>query len=252
MAMLTTILGSNVGAHVPGPVCSGIRMQIGAAKTEADLRALATDLNPVIGYWDPLNLAALNLWGKGDAATVGFIRHAEIKHGRVAMAAFIGYIVHENGIRWPFPLTPELSMDSFAGLSAPAVWDATPWPAKLQIILFVGFLEAWSETKYVLENEGQAHYMKGGKPGYFPTFDLGMPKSGELLGWGIAHPVPFNLYDPFNVLDAQMDEEKKARLRLVEINNGRLASECSLASYHRLRAHTFKLHQFISCTTPQS
>ena len=54
---------------------------------------------------------------------------------------------------------------------------------------FVGFLEAWSETKYVLENDGQKHYMRGGKPGYFPTFDLGTPKDDATLGWGIAHPV---------------------------------------------------------------
>merc|ERR1719231_1008991 len=82
--------------------------------------------------------------------------------------------------------------------------------AKWQIILFVGVMEAWRENKLVLSNEGQKHYMSGGKPGYFPTFDM------------VPHPVPFNLYDPWNVFTTRT-EEAKARGRLVEINNGRLA-----------------------------
>merc|ERR1712106_83950 len=131
---------------------------------------------------------------------IGFLRHAEIKHGRVSMFAFVGYIVHENGIRWPWPLTTSLpDYSSFEGLSAPAVWDALPMASKLQIIGVIGFFEVWSETKFVLESDGEKHYMSGGKPGYFPSFDLGEPREGLCapLGWGIAHPVPFNLYDPF-------------------------------------------------------
>merc|ERR1719379_1018532 len=132
-------------------------------------------------------------------------------------------MIHENGIRWPWPLlVDDPSYSSFEGLSAPAVWDATPLAAKVQIILFVGFLEAWSETQYVPENDGQKHYMRGGKPGYFPTFDLGTPKDDALLGWGVAHPVPFNLYDPLN-LSKNRSEEDKARGLIVELNNGRLA-----------------------------
>lgn len=82
--------------------------------------------------------------------------------------------------------------------------------AVLQIILFVGVMEAWRENKVVLAAEGQTHYMKGGKPGYFPTFDM------------VPHPVPFNLYDPWKVM-TEKTEEQKAKGRLVELNNGRLA-----------------------------
>lgn len=173
----------------------------------AELETLAKSQNPVLGYWDPLNLAKLNFWNQGDAATVGFLRHAEIKHGRVAMAGFLGYIVQSNGVRLPggggFPMVPD-------GLSPPEQWDALPEVAKWQIILFVGFLEIYSEHSFILEKQGEKHYMKGGKPGYYPAFDT------------LPHPVPLNLYNPLNMFPDMSAEVKAKRLNM-EVNNGRLA-----------------------------
>ena len=96
-------------------------------------------------------------------------------------------------------------------LSPPEQWDVLPFAAKLQIILFIGVLEAYSEYSSSNGQPGDyIHYCKGGIPGKYPTFDAN------------PHPVPFNLYDPFNLHKNMSKEDKERRLR-VEINNGRLA-----------------------------
>ena len=63
-------------------------------QTVADLKDLAKKCNPTIGFWDPLGLA--------EVVDIGWLRQAEIKHGRVAMAGFVGFIVGSNNIAWPW------------------------------------------------------------------------------------------------------------------------------------------------------
>merc|ERR1719487_1017759 len=82
---------------------------------KAELEALAKEQNPVLGYWDQIGLADIDLWGQGTEASIAWLRHAEIKHGRIAMAGFVGFIAHSNGIRFPFP-GPQSAVE--AGLSA--------------------------------------------------------------------------------------------------------------------------------------
>lgn len=67
-----------------------------------DLTDLAKKLNPIVPRFDPLGLSTSNFWGTTQEETIGFIREAEVKHGRIAMFAFVGYLVHANGIRWPW------------------------------------------------------------------------------------------------------------------------------------------------------
>jgi|Transcript_7618 hypothetical protein len=184
-------------------------------KDKAGLEALAKKLNPTVGLWDPLGIAETS------PETIGWFRHAEIKHGRVAMAAFVGYCVQSNGIHFPWNIqgwqgTPVVSFADIAAAGGPAdQWDALSTPAKLQILGVIGFLEMWSETSVVLKADGQEHYVRGGKPGYFPK----LSRSDEMA---FPHPVPLNLWDPFG-FTSKMTPERKEKALLAEVNNGRLA-----------------------------
>ena len=120
------------------------------------MEGLAKKLNPVVPFWDPLGMVDAGYWGLDQAGTIGWLRQSEIKHGRVAMAAFVGYCVQSNFV-FPWSLTlgglPHPSTD----LSPPEQWDALPFVSKLQIVAFVGFLEWYSE----LNDNGEPHYTKG-------------------------------------------------------------------------------------------
>ena len=96
------------------------------------------------GYWDPIGLSKAEFWDNTNEETIGWLRHSEIKHGRVAMAGFVGYCLQANGVK--FPWAP---FDSITATSPPEQWDALPDAAKWQIILGVGFLEWWSEIRCV-------------------------------------------------------------------------------------------------------
>jgi len=200
---LSTLVAGASAFVAPSTSTAGTVMH----ETKADLEVLASKLNPVVGFYDPLGLADTRFWGTSEEATIGWLRHAEIKHGRVAMAAFVGYCFGANHLQFPIHIP-----GTYAGTPA-ETWDAMPEAGKWQIILFVGFLEAYSES-----GAAGPHYMKGGKPGLFPSFKS--PQGGDK--YKIPHTVPLDLFDPFG-FSSSKSEEAKARGRLAEINNGRLA-----------------------------
>jgi hypothetical protein len=180
-------------------------------ETLDDLKTLASKSNPVLGFWDPLGLTEYDQFEQGQEAAIGFLRHAELKHGRIAMAGFVGFIVQTNGIHFPWKLTGDVSFADISAAGGPGdQWDALPTASKLQIFGFIALMELWSENSYVLEQDGQKHYMRGGKPGYFPSLKE-MP-----------HPVPLDLWDPFG-FTKKLTEEQKANKLVIELNNGRLA-----------------------------
>ena len=76
-----------------------------------------------------------------------WLRHAEIKHGRIAMAGFVGFMAAANYENIGAPLKDSMYPPIASGLSAPEVWDALPFLAKLQIIGAIGVFEHISEDK---------------------------------------------------------------------------------------------------------
>jgi hypothetical protein len=76
----TVLLASlATAAAFTGSSSTAPRSTVAVNSAQADLESLAADLNPSIKYYDPLKLSTWNFWEAGDDATVGFLRHAEIK-----------------------------------------------------------------------------------------------------------------------------------------------------------------------------
>jgi len=178
-------------------------------EAKADLDKLATALNPTIKYYDPLSLADADFWDQGNEATIGFLRQSEIKHGRVAMAAFVGYVVQSNW-HWPWDMTRAGDPFPATELGPEAQWDAIPPAAKWQIFTIIAALELWDEADGGAENP--SHYMRGRQPGKYPSFQL----FRDNVHWVL------DLYDPFGFFNGMSEEKKQERL-VMEINNGRLA-----------------------------
>lgn len=204
---LSAVLFASVATATSAFAPSTVGVKTSSLQAKADLETLAKDLNPVVGYWDPLSLADADFWGQGEEATIGFLRHAEIKHSRVAMAAFVGYCVQSN-FHFPWAQTLAGAAHPSIELSPEAQWDAIPLGAKWQIFAVISVLEVWDECG----GGSMPHYMSGRQPGKYPTFELFRDNIHFVL----------DLYDPFGFNKKMTDEQKEKRLK-AEINNGRLA-----------------------------
>ena len=53
-----------------------------------------------------------------------------------------------------------------AGCTPQEQWDNIPLYGKLQIFVLVGMLESYGEG--ASQPDGYVHYMRGGKPGFYP------------------------------------------------------------------------------------
>jgi len=199
-----------------------------AGESKADLIALQNSLPGPPSYFDPLefggNATLLEDFGfdretedgtqisfriDTEEKVIGWFRHAELKHGRVAMAAVLGFIAQSTPI-----VSGEHTYLPYrgyvAGCTPQEQWDNIPLYGKLQIFTLIGMLESYGEGA---GNDDYVHYTKGGKPGYYP------PIKGQAFG-----QINLNLWDPFSNSPLRgLSEESKARRLKVELQNGRLA-----------------------------
>ena len=142
--------------------------------------------------WDPLGISDMCPYG---SMQYEWMRTAEIKHGRVCMAAFVGLVVNKVGISFPFPISLDgTTFKAALGVGEPfQAWDQLSLSGKESIIGFIGLLEVLGEAE-------KPHYMMGGKSGSNQVTWLFGSKFLE-----------------------KSSAETKATKRLAEINNGRLA-----------------------------
>ena len=144
----------------------------------------ALGAQPPLGLYDPLGLIA-----NGDQARFDRLRYVEIKHGRIAMLAFLGNIITRAGIHLPGAIDKAgNAFDSYPNGWAAVGADGISRAGVYQIIALCGFLELFVMKDVV-----------GGEfPGDFRNnkFDF---------GWDTFSP------------------EVKLQKRAIELNNGRAA-----------------------------
>ena len=109
------------------------------ASALATAAAFADELGalPPVGFWDPAGLSDGISQEKFDS-----YRLAELKHGRVAQMAVLGYIAPET-YRFGYDLTPDGSVSTSDIPNGLAAVTAIPFLGWAQIIAFVGTVETY-------------------------------------------------------------------------------------------------------------
>jgi len=180
---------SVIAASLIGAAAAFAPAQQSARTSVAMNMAFESELGaqPPLGFFDPLGLVA-----DGDQAKFDRLRYVEIKHGRIAMLAVVGYLVQEAGVRLPGAI--DLSGKEFADIpNGFAALSAISSGGIAQLLFFIGCLEvAWKPAE-------------GSFPGDFGGSDFP-------VGW-----------------IADYDEETKLKKRAIELNQGRAAQMGILA-----------------------
>ena len=180
IAVLAALAGS-AAAFAPSPVAQTSRTAL-SADLSNELGAQAP-----LGFFDPLGCVA-----DGDKDNFDRLRWVELKHGRIAMLAVVGYLTTYAGVRFPG------CEDVPAGFAA---LDNLPGMVWAQMIATWATMEAANQDQYKAPwgmnqnslDESPAEFMGDFRNGFID------------FGW--------DKYSP----------ETKMRKRAIELNNGRAA-----------------------------
>jgi len=130
-------------SFVPPSLTAGKRVQTQSVRASAPQAVTSLDegdlgVLPPLGDWDPLGIK-----DQGPERYRRFVE-MEIKHGRLAMAAFLGIIVTYSGIRFPGYLSrlefPPLKFEDVPGGTISS-WAAVPQLGWFQIVGLISLLE---------------------------------------------------------------------------------------------------------------
>ena len=154
------------------------------------------------------------------------------------MFAFVGYIVHANGIHFPWPM--QMDGTGFpTSTNPPELWDTISDSAKWQIFSVIAFLEFWSE----LSTPSNKHYMAGGRPGDFPDFQTGTSKLRQQKPSEIkSNPAPLPHRNrrhpspcPLQLLRSLQMEQKNVRRK----EGGKIAYGTAKKLYNKIPTRLF-------------
>jgi len=172
---------------------------------------LAGEKEETFEPWDPLNLCLLSKVSANNP-DVAFLREAELKHGRIAMLAFVGILFTAGGTHFS---PPEFEAAAAAG-----------WPEALGTInkSNPGILAQALATIALVEGVSNAN-RAGGAPDMFGATPAAKTNWWDGLWFGEREGNPIVAgdlkFDPLKLMPKDPDAAK--RMQLAELKNGRLA-----------------------------
>ena len=202
-AVILALAFGAASAFMGAPVAPKARSSSAIKMTTQDeLAALAESnrdaLGAGIGFWDPLGCSKMSFWTLSNEETIGYLRHAEIKHGRVAMVAFLGLFFGEK-----------LGFIFGSQITGPAIY---------QYQQAEGILNAWTYNVLGLALAVEGFNIIKGWQDFSESYDevgiAGLKGADEYTNGDLS-------FDPLGLKPDNESDLKKMMNK--ELNNGRLA-----------------------------
>jgi hypothetical protein len=154
--------------------------------------------------WDPLEFHKLSKVS-GNNPDIAWLREAELKHGRIAMLAFVGIVFTSGSVHFPAPIfekAAEIGWPSSLGVIqtySPSIF--------FQMIATAAFIEGVSNT-------GRGRKENGGRSTWWDGLWFGEREGSGIVAGDLD-------FDPLKLMPK--DPKAADLMRLKELKNGRLA-----------------------------